>query len=689
MNPLRFAASILAILPAFWVAPLSAQEHGELGRMWTFENAPIEYLQAVYGFSPTQSWLDTTRLAALRFGNGCSSSFVSPRGLILTNHHCVRDYVAKVSPAGQDWVKDGFIARVLAEEVRIPGLTVQQLISMEDITVAMNHGVEDADSDVVVDQKRRDNEKAITERAKKETPEFTAQVVKLYQGAMFQLYRYRVWDDIRLCAAPHLQTAHFGGDPDNFTYPRFAIDFALCRAYVDGMPADTSAHYFKWSAEGPKDGDTVFVVGNPGTTDRSRTVAQLEYLRDVAFPIRMESIDRRIEILQDHARTGPEEEKAVRTETLGLQNAQKAYRGYLGGLKDASLMKQKHEAEAAFRKRVEADAALCQKFGDAWAKLGVVCREKKDLEPRLRFETSQGWKLLQVGVHVVRASDPEIPDDQRETSRKTALELDAAEPEYEHLSYADQLTRASKWVGKDDPFIAALLKDRRPKEAMAALAEGTQLGSKDFVKGLLEGGAEAVKKCDDPVINVAKTLVPLLKQNQARFTALTAEENVHSARIGQALFAVYGRKIAPDATFTLRLADGVVKGFPCNGTIACWRTSFYGLYARNCEFEGRYPFDLPPAWLDRRDHIDLTKSVNFVSTNDIIGGNSGSPVINVKQEIVGLVFDGNIESLANRFVFKDDIPRTVSVHSDAIIEALTKVYDAPRLADELLSRTNR
>lgn len=662
-----------------------AQENGELGRMWTFENCPTEYLQAVYGFAPDQSWLDHARLSSIRFGNGCSSSFVSPRGLILTNHHCVRDYVAKVSPAGKDWVKDGFFARAPHEEVKVPGLTVQQLLGMEDVTARMNEGVTDADPDDAVDAKRAANEKKILDAAKSADKSVTPQVVKLYQGAIFQLYRYRVWKDIRLCAAPNLQTAHFGGDPDNFTYPRFGIDFALCRAYVDDKPADTSAHHFKWSPDGPKENELVFVTGNPGTTDRSRTMAQLEFMRDVQFPIRLGQIDRRIEILQEHAAKGAEEEKGVRTEILGLQNAQKAFRGYWGGLKDPGMMEQKRKAEAAFRAKVEADPALKAKYGDLWAKIEGIQKEKRELEPLARFQTSQGWKLLQIGVHVVRAADAEIPADSRESSRKTALELDAEEPDYENASYADHLVRAAKWLPKDDPYLPALLQGRTPAEAIAGIKAKSRLGSKEVVKGLLDGGAEAVQAADDPAIGVAKALVPLLKKNQARTARVTAEENVALARIGRALFDVYGTKISPDATFSLRITDGVVKGFPMNGTIAPWRTSFYGLFARNIEFGNEYPFDLPQVWLDRKGRIDMARSVNFVSTNDIIGGNSGSPVINRSQEVVGLAFDGNIESLPNRFVFRDDVARTVSVHSAAIIESLVKVYDAQNLADELLN----
>ncbi len=666
--------------------PVLGQENFELGKMWTFENAPLDYFEKELGFRPTQEWLDHVRLSSIRFGTGCSSSFVSPRGLIMTNHHCVRDYVAQVSPKDKDWVRDGFFARSLADEVRVPGLTVQQVVAMEDVTAKINEGIKAGDSDDAIAARRAKNEAAVMEAATKTYAGTKPQIVKLYQGGIFQLYAYKIFDDIRLVGAPNLQTAHFGGDPDNFTYPRFGIDFSFCRAYEDGKPADTSKHFFKWSVEGPSEGELVFVTGNPGSTDRSRTIAQLEYMRDAQLPIRRAGIDRRIEILQEWAKKGADEEKAVRTEILRNQNGQKAFRGYHGGLLDPELMKRKQVAEAAFKEKVNANPDLKAQFGNVWDRLEEICKQKTALEPALRFQTPEGFTLLTVACQIVRAADASVPAERREQNKRNAMAVDVKQSPYDYETYADLLARAGKWLPKDDPFLKAILGGKEPMAAVKAILDGSKLGDKAQVKELLDGGADAVAASGDPAIVVARVLAPLFAANQARNAKLVADEGVQGARIGQALFAVYGKKIAPDATLTLRLADGIVKGFPMNGTIAPWRTTFYGMYGRNVEFENKHPFDLPPIWLERQAKIDLKKSVDFVSTNDIIGGNSGSPVINKKHEVVGLVFDGNIESLPNRYLYRDDVPRTVSVHTDAIMEALLKVYDASALADELMGK---
>ncbi len=681
---LRFARTFFAL--ALLVGASVAQDNLGLGKMWTFEDAPVEYWKATYGFSPEQPWLDHARLASLRFGSGCSSSFVSPRGLILTNHHCARNYIAAVSPKDQDWIRDGFVARSLAEEVKVPGLTVQQLVGTRDVTVLVEAGVTDADTSESAEKKRKANEEKLVEEAKKANPDLTPQIVRLYQGAVIQLYSYRVFDDIRLCAAPHLQTAHYGGDPDNFTYPRYSIDFSLLRAYVDGKPADTAGMYFKWAEKPLAENELVFVTGNPGSTDRSRTLAQLDFFRQAAYPIRMEQIDHRLEILRAYAKTGADAAKAVKPEILNLENGQKAFRGYFGGLVNANLMAQKTKDEESLRKKIDERPDFKDKYASAFPKLEEICAARSKLHPKITFQSVQGSKILQLAVLMVRATDPKFPEDRRTSARNQLETFDLAEAPFEPAAYVDHLERAQKWLAKDDPFLKEILGGRSAKEAYMNLLATSKLKDLAGAKELLTAGDEAVQKSDDVALRVARVLSPLIAANQAEAARLAAEENAQGVRIGQALFSVYGRRIAPDATFTLRIADGLTAGFPYNGTIAPWRTSFYGLYARAAEFGNQYPFDLPPTWSERKDKIDLGKFVNFASTNDIIGGNSGSPVINKNLELVGLIFDGNIESLANRFLFTDDVPRSVSVHTDAILESLQKIYDAEGLANELLGK---
>ncbi|MFO1053257.1 MAG: S46 family peptidase [Planctomycetota bacterium] len=533
-------------------ADIPALTHKELGRMWPFEHAPVDFFQAEYGFKPTQAWLDAARLASLRYAEWCSASFVSPRGLIMTNHHCARDNVVAVTPKGQDWLSTGFFAKSLEEEVKVPGLTVQQLVSMKDITAAMNEGItKDLEGDelkAAIDA----NEKKILEQADKDEADFTHQVVSLYQGGDYQLYTYKVYRDIRLVACPDLKIATFGGDPDNFTYPRFSLDFSFVRAWENDKPADTSMHYFKVKTRGPKEGETVFVTGNPGSTGRLDTIAQMEFLRDLEYPAIIRQIDGRLKQLRKHKDDDSGED--IRGEILNLENSYKAYVGYLDGLKTAVVMETKRKAEQELREAVAKNTELTAKIGDPWKRIEEIVAEKREI-----VRTRKGFE---------------------------------------------------------------------------------------------------------------------------RFQQLDQEIELLAKRVGEAFFAVYGTKLPPDATFTLRLSDGVVKGYPMNGTLAPFFTSLYGMYARNAEFGGKDPFALEPAWLDKIKELDMTTPFCLVSTCDIIGGNSGSPMIDSNLNVVGLVFDGNIESLGNRFIYTDAVARTVCVHPAMIVEALRKIYGAGKLADE-------
>lgn len=668
MNQLfrRFASlglAAAAVLPA----GLQAQENLELGKMWTFENPPLGYLKDEYGFAPTQEWLDALRLASIRFGGGCSSSFVSPQGLIMTNHHCMRGEIVEVQ-GDNDWLNNGFYAAALEDEVKVPGLTVQQLVSMKDVTEEMNRGIEASDGDATVTIKRDANERAIMEAARAADPDLKPQVVTLYQGAVYQLYSYKVYDDIRLVCAPHLQTAHFGGDPDNFTYPRYGIDFGFCRAYEDDKPADTSAHYFKWNTTGLLENDLVFVTGNPGTTKRLLTYAQLEYMRDVWHPIVNEMIDRKLEIRQELATKDPAIKRELEAEILSYQNSQKALRGYLSGLLDPSLMAQKKQAEKAFRTKVDADPALAQQYGDTWDKIEAVTERRAEVERLRRFQSTAGHPVLQIGLMLLQ-------NRHEDAVKEAGVEVTALQ----HSEFIDHLTRASKWLENEELDWIGV---GTPTEIAEAVRD-SRLRDASYVRELIEGGEEAIANSTDVAMVMASKLLPCMLENGKVHQEVLSIEKAQGARIGQALHAVYGNKVSPDATFTLRFSDGVAKGYAFNGTVAPWRTSFYGLYGRNAAFDNKYPFNLPQPWLDRRERVDMTKAVDFVSTNDIIGGNSGSPIVNKDLEVVGLVFDGNIEMLPNRYLYRGDIPRSVSVHVDAIMESLAKIYDAQRIVDEL------
>ena len=538
-----------------------AVTHKELGRMWPFEHAPVAFFQHEYGFTPTAEWLEAARLASLRYGEWCSASFVSPRGLIMTNHHCARDNVAAVTPEGKDWLTSGYFATTLAEEVKIPDLTVQQLVAMKDITAEMNAGITDEMTGEELARAIESNTNKILEQAGEDEKDLTHEVVSLYQGGLYQLYSYKVYRDIRLVGSPDLKIATFGGDPDNFTYPRFSLDFSFVRAWEDDKPADTSGHYFKVKTRGPKDGETVFVTGNPGSTGRLDTVAQMEFLRDLEYPAILRQVEEQLGQMRQRqsSDTGNED---LRGEILNLENTVKAYTGYLAGLRDEKVMETKRKAETELRERVAANAELVGKLGDPWSAVEKIVEEKRGI---IKERTQEGWR---------------------------------------------------------------------------------------------------------------------------RFQEIGQEEDTHRRRIGEAFFAVYGTKLPPDATFTLRLSDGVVGGYAMNGTIAPYFTSLYGLFARNAEFGGNDPFALEPVWFEKLKELDLTTPFCLVSTCDIIGGNSGSPMIDRDLNVVGLVFDGNIESLGNRFVYTDDVARTVSVHPAIIVEALRKIYAAGKLADELEGKSS-
>ncbi len=662
MRLIHFLSASLAL-----VCALPAQENLELGKMWTFENPPLAYLEKEYGFKPTQEWLDSLRLASIKFGGGCSSSFVSPKGLIMTNHHCARGDIAKAS-GEEDWLNNGFYAKAMEDEVKLHGLTVQQLVSMEDVTERMNYGVEPTDNDDTISQKRAQNERKILESVRKEGT--NPQVVKLFQGAVFQLYVYKIYDDIRLVCAPHLQTAHFGGDPDNFTYPRYGIDFTFCRAYENDKPVDTSAHYFKWCTGQILENDLVFVTGNPGTTKRLLTYAQLEYMRDVWHPIVNQLIDNRLATRKNLAKKHPELKKDLQTEILSFENAQKAYTGYLAGLKDDSLMAQKRQAEQAFQRRVEADEKAKEKFGGTWRRIEEVTSVRAQFEPKRRFQTTGGHPVLAVAMRVLRG-------DKERAMSSAGGEIS----KLQRADFVDHVTRARQWLSKED---AKCFGDLEP-EALASALESSKLNDPAYIRELFDGGDDAIQNNDDVALVMARGLRPLMQTNAAIDEELTAVEEAQGARVGQALHAVYGNKVSPDATLTLRFSDGIVSGYPFNGTKAPFRTTFYGLYARAHEFDNKYPFDLPQIWLDRKDKVDMSRAVDLVSTNDIIGGNSGSPLVNKDLEVVGLVFDGNIEMLPNRYLYRGDIPRSVSVHVDAIMESLKKIYDADRIVQELTS----
>jgi len=673
--------------------PAAATYKPEFGTMWTFDAPPIDYWRRTYGFAPDQKWLDHVRLASVRLPN-CSASFVSSKGLVMTNHHCGRECTASSSPPDSNYIQTGFAARTLADEKKCAGLYVDQLQSIQNVTdrvrgaiTGKTPGEQAAQRSAIISQ--------IQTECNQQT-QLNCQVVSLYQGGIYSVYRYRRFNDIRLVMAPEGDIAFFGGDPDNFTYPRYDLDLTLLRVYENGQPY-TPTDYLKWSAAGANENDLVFVVGNPGSTGRLNTIAQMEYLRDVGYPASLAAYKRLLATYSTLEQTDTSAARRYQNDVFGVANSQKAVTGYRAGLLDTAAMAKKRAFEQDLRARIAADPALRAQYGGTWDAIAAAQRELGTFSPQLRYYGfGGGSQLLQLGAGLVRvAAFVNAPDSARLpqyrgqglTNIKNQLLAPAPiDTAFERLAIAAQLRAAQSELPANDPFLRVALAGQTPEARAAALVRGTRIADQAVRQQLIQGGQAAIESSTDPIIVLARAIDPLNRQQLARANALNAIITANSEKIGQAMFAAYGTTLPPDATFTLRISDGVVKSFPSNGTIAPFKTTFYGLYERSAAFDDKFPFKLPQRWVARKANLNLSTPYNFVSTNDIIGGNSGSPVINKNAEVVGLVFDSNIEGVSNRFIFSSEVGRTVSVHSAGIVEALRKMYDGARIADELQGR---
>lgn len=672
---------------ALLIAPLCLADEG----MWTFDNPPLKQLKERYGFTPDQAWLDHVRLSSVRFNDGGSGSFVSPNGLVLTNHHVAAGQLQKMSTRQKDYVKDGFYAVTPAEELKSPDLEVNVLMSMEDVTAQVRAVVKPGMSDQEAFAARR-AEIARIEKDSLDKTGLRSDVVNLYQGGEYWLYRYKKYTDVRLVFAPEKQAAFFGGDPDNFTYPRYDVDMALFRIYENGKPIE-SKDYLRWNSKGAGDGELVFVSGNPGSTDRLQTYAQLELDRDVLYPLRIGVLKQRLEILRRYSSGGAEQTREAETTIFFLENSVKALSGEYQGLLDRKLMDKKLAEEKEFRARLAANPAWQARFGDAWDVIAAVQKKiaSHAREQNLRSIGSPlAGRAIQIVLYVAEVRKPDgqrLPgyhDAQLDSLRYRLLSRAPVYPRMEEALMAGMLDYSLKELGPGDPYLQAALGGKTPAEVSKEVIGGTRLADPVFLKSLLDGGEAAVAASTDPLIVLARRLDPFVRENvKWQQDQVQSVEAPALEKIAQSRFAVFGKSVYPDATFTLRLSFGPVKGYPMNGTLAPPKTTLYGLFDRAIGFDMKPPFDLPQRFLDRRHDLDLSTPMNFVSTCDIIGGNSGSPVINRKAELVGLIFDGNIESLIGRFVYNDETGRAVAVHTGVMIEALRKLYNAGALADEL------
>ncbi|RUL89057.1 S46 family peptidase [Tautonia sociabilis] len=693
MIRLRRRMALIGLLSLMTTTPRLSADEG----MWVFNNLPLEQLKATYGFEPSEEWISRLRSSAVRFNNGGSGSFVSADGLVMTNHHVAADTLQKLSTAAEDYYRVGFLARSREAELPAPDLELNVTSAIRDVSDRVNAAVTPEMSDAEAATARRAAMAAIEQEATAENG-MRNDVVTLYQGGQYHLYTYKTYTDVRLVFAPEFDIAFFGGDEDNFEYPRYCLDVAFFRAYENGQPAHPE-HFLRWSDAGSKPGDLVFVAGHPGRTSRLNTMAHLEYFRETGFPFLLDLIRQREAFLSEYSRRGEEQARQAKEDLFSYQNSRKARLGGYQGLQDEAFMRRKAERERALRDQVSADPEMAASYGDAWEKIAgsrAVAAENlasyNMLERGLAFES----RLFQIARTVARlVAEDRKPNEERlreyRASNRPSLELDLYSeapiyPEFEAAKLANALDYWRRTMGADDPVVHRVLGGREPEQVARELVEGTRLADVSFRKQLVEGGLEAVQESDDPMIRLALAVDP-----EARAIRKTWEDRVEGvetaqyARIAEAMFKTQGDSVYPDATFTLRLAFGTVKGWEEDGKTIPPYTVVEGLFERAESHGNVEPYRVPESWVEAKEdgRLDLQTPMNFVSTADIIGGNSGSPVVDRDGQVVGLIFDGNIHSLILDFGYDDTLARAVAVDSRVIAEALRSVYGAEALLREL------
>ncbi len=668
----------------------------ELGTMWTFENAPLDYWKKQYGFTATKEWLDHVRLSSVRFGESCSSSFVSPNGLVMTNHHCARECVEANSKGGTDHVVSGFYAATRQEERLCPGLYLDQLIEIENVTPRVQVATKPGATASQIAEAQEIVTSQIEDECEK-PGKYACEVVSLYHGGQYQLYKYRRFSPVKLVFAPELQAGFFGGDPDNFTYPRYDVDISFVRAYeADSTTAAKTEHYFKWRPEGAKENELVFVTGNPGSTSRQITFSEVMYERLYRHPFLIQLLQAQRALMQHIATMGPQAEQQVRQQLFEIENSLKSFEGQYAGLQDTALLARKLRWEREFRTKVNADPKLKTQFGDVWDKLGDIQLQKLRVSPRLNVSNPEftGAPHVAFAAQIVEyLSEMAKPEAQRSEQYRGDKVKEVEQflntpvpvnPQIAESLLTLQLSMMARWLEPTDPLLKDLMRPgETPQQAAVRLAKASRVLDANYRSALLKGGSAAVDTSSDPALKLARALAPVYRELTVRWPQIQADERVQEERLAKALFAVYGTKLPPDATFTLRITDGIVKGYPYNGTTAPSNTTFFGMYGRSAEFDNKPPFDLPPKFAQNRAAVNMSTPLDFVSTNDITGGNSGSPVIDKEARVVGIAFDGNIESLPNEFLYRNETARTVSVHSAGILEALRSIYKAEALLREL------
>src|SRR5438105_3554935 len=598
--------------------------------MWPFNNIPRAEIKKKYGFDVTDEWLRKVQLASVRFNNGGSGSFVSPKGLVLTNYHIVEDIVNDVSTPQKDLAKEGFVARTPADEIKAPSLELNVLMSIEDVTARVNGAVKSGMSDARAFAARLAEIAAIESESSKATG-LRSDVITLYQGGQYNLYRYKKYTDVRLVFAPEFQAAFFGGDPDNFNFPRFNIDMALVRVYENNQPVHPES-YFKWSTAGAKEGDLAFVIGNPGSTSRLNTVAHLQELRDTSIPIILRLLERREAMLKKYMAMGEEQTRRAQNELNSIQNSLKVYRGRIAGLSDKSLMDRKQREEDALRKSIAADPNRQKMYGTAWDAIAKAHRDYPSyVKERRIFDLAGGFNtiLFDYARTLVRLSAenpkpngerlPEYSDARRASLEQGLYSSPAIYDDFEKLKLADSLGFMVELLGADNPMVRQVLNGKTPEARANELIDGTKLKDVSYRKGLAPGGSMAIDASTDPMIVLARTIDAKARELRRRYeNEVTGVERANYARIAHARFETEGTKLYPDATFTLRLSYGAVKGYMENGKRVTPFTTLGGLYDRSTSFKSAFPYNLPPRWMQKKSSVNLSMPFNCVTTKDII-----------------------------------------------------------------------
>jgi len=657
----------------------------DMGKMWTFDFPPTDYFAEEYNFRPTEDWYNKVRMSALRFANYCSASFVSEDGLVMTNHHCGRESITEVNKEGEDLHKDGFIATKLEDERPVPGLYVDQLVLIKDVTKQIQNAIDEGKTEEEKLSNKQKTIKDIQSETKKETG-LECSVITLYNGGKYSLYGYKRYTDVRLVFAPETQAGFFGGDPDNFTYPRYNLDCTFFRVYDEnGKPLKTE-NYFKWSPNGADPGEAVFVVGNPGRTNRLNTIAQLEFQRDIQYPATMTMLNSLVTVYAELLKEYPERTLELQDQLFSFANSQKAYNGILEGLRNPVLMQKKHDFEKNFKNAVLNNPVLAAKYGNVWENIAQTRAEVSTFAKELTAYSINpifSAKYFSIAVKLVDiAKNLKLPEAEQNPDYKGEALTKTIEKLYDKMDVALQskllkynVIHIENLIGSDNAIVQKLRNETSTSPIL----------SKDKTLELMSKGPDAVLNSSDPFIYFVLNTQDKAKEYVKRSKEISAIEGDNLQKLGRAVFEVYGTAIPPDATFSLRIADGVVKGYNYNGTIAPTMTTFYGMYDRYYGHKKEFPYTLPDRWINPPAEFNLETPFNFISTNDIIGGNSGSPVINKKGEVVGLAFDGNIESLPGQFIFDMEANRTVNVHSSGMLEAIQDLFKLTRISEELKS----